>query len=273
MDEERKPLRMVGVNIDIAERKLVEQRLREYERAVEASREMITVIDREYRCLMANREYLDRRNTTRDQVVGHYVYELVDQRMFEDVFKPKLDECFRGNVVKFELNYIYPELGARDLSISYFPIEGPGGIDQVACLLLDITDRKKAEHALRESEQRFRLATQAGKMYAFEWDVASDTITRSGDISGVLGPAGETELKRHELSERIHPDDRGRFTPSMATPESPDVQISYRLLRPDGSVIWVEKIAHAFFDEHRKIVRMVGMVMDITERKRAEEAL
>ncbi len=275
MDEMGKPSRMLGVNVDIADRKLAEQRLREYESAVEASGEMITVIDREYRCLMANREYLNRRNATREQVVGHFAYELVNQRMFEDVFKPKLDECFRGNVVKFELKYTYPELGERHLSISYFPIEGPSGVDRVACLLWDITDRRKAEQALRESEQRFRLATQAGKMYAFEWNVASDTIVRSGDVAGVLGPTGETELKRHQLRDKIHPDDWGQFTTSMKeiSPENPDIQMRYRLLRPDGSVAWLEKIAHAFFDEQGRMVRMVGMVADVTERKRAEEVL
>jgi PAS domain S-box-containing protein len=275
MDEVGKPSRMLGVNIDIADRKLAEEVLREYERAVEASGEMITVINREHRCLMANREYLNRRNATREQVVGHFAYELVDQRMFEDIFKPKLDECFRGNVIKFEMKYTYPELGERDLSISYYPIEGPDGIDRVACLLLDITDRKQAEHALRESEQRFRLATQAGKMYAFEWNVASDTIVRSGDVAGVLGSTGETELKRHQMRESIHPDDWGQFTTSMreTSPENPDVQMSYRWLRPDGSVAWLEKTAQAFFDEQGKMVRMVGMVTDVTERKRAEEVL
>ena len=153
-DESGEPARMVGVNIDITGRKLIEQRLREYEQAVEASGEMITVIDRRYRVLMANREYLKKRNLTRDQVVGHFAYELVNEKVFKNVFKPKLDECFQGAVVKFELQYTYPKLGERDLAISYFPIEGPDGVDRVACLLLDITDRKRADQALAEMTRK-----------------------------------------------------------------------------------------------------------------------
>ena len=57
------------------------------------------------------------------------------------------------------------------------------------------------------------------------------------------------------------------------TPESPNHQISFRLLRPDGSVLWLERTGHAFFDEQGRMVRMVGMVADVTERKLAEEAL
>jgi len=130
---------------------------------------MITVIDREYRVLMANREYLNKRNLTRDQVVGHFAYELMSERIFKDVFQPKLDECLQGNVVKFELPYTYPRLGERNLAISYFPIEGPNGVDRVACLLLDITDRKEAEKFLAgmsrklieaQEQERARIARE-----------------------------------------------------------------------------------------------------------------
>src|SRR5262249_15045047 len=127
-DERDSMVRMIGMVADITERKRAEERLREYARAVEASGEMITVLDREYRCLMANQQYLIFRNLNKEQVLGHFAYELVDERIFEDVIKPKLDECFQGKAVKYELKYSYPKLGERILSISYFPIEGPNGV-------------------------------------------------------------------------------------------------------------------------------------------------
>jgi PAS domain S-box-containing protein len=122
--------------------------LREYERAVEGSGEMICVVDRDYRYLIANRQFLQMRNMTREQVVGHFAHEVLNKGVFEAVVKPKLDECFQGKVVRYELKYTYPELGERDLLVSYFPIEGVSGIDRVACILQDITDRKHAEEAL-----------------------------------------------------------------------------------------------------------------------------
>lgn len=137
-------------------------------------------------------------------------------------------------------------------------------------------ERKIASRELKESEERFRLAAQAGKMYAYEWDVATDTVTRSTEHVGVLGFSDQAkQLTRQQLLARIHPDDRALFVGSVdqVSPENPTAHISYRMLRPDRSVVWLEKSARAFFDEHGKVLRMIGMVADITQRKLADEAL
>jgi len=274
-DEQGRMLRIVGMVVDITERKLAEDRLREYEKAVEGSEEMIAVVDREYRYLIANRKFLSLRNMAKEQVVGRLADEVLNEGVFEAGVKERLDECFRGRVVRFEMKYTYPELGERDVFVSYFPIEGATGIDRVACIMQDITDRKRTEGALRKSEERFRLAAQAGKMYAYEWDVATDVVMRSEEQANVLGFSDQAkQLTRQQLVARVHPDDRTLFLGSVdqVTPENPATRISYRMLRPDGSVVWLEKSARGFFDEQGKLVRMIGMVVDITERKRAEAA-
>jgi PAS domain S-box-containing protein len=136
--------------------------------------------------------------------------------------------------------------------------------------------RLAAEQALRASEERLRLAAQLGKMYAYEWDVAADTVVRSPEHVNILGLKAEpTSLGRQQILDRVHPDDRVKFMASASdlTPEHPTSQITYRLLRPDGSIIWLQKNARAFFDGQGKVVRTIGMVADVTERKLAEEAL
>ena len=137
-------------------------------------------------------------------------------------------------------------------------------------------ERKIASRELKDSEERFRLAAQAGKMYAYEWDVATDTVRRSAEHVGVLGFSDEAKpLTRQQLLARVHPDDRALFVGAVnqVSPENPTTHINYRVLRPDGSVVWLEKSALAFFDEQGKVLRMIGMVADITQRKLAEEAL
>ena len=73
--------------------------------------------------------------------------------------------------------------------------------------------------------------------------------------------------------EKVHPDDRTKFIAAVADLTHPNTQVTYRVLRPDVCVIWLEKNARAFFDDNGKMVRMIGMVADVTERKLAEDAL
>jgi PAS domain S-box-containing protein len=235
---------------------------------------MIAVVDREYRYLIANRQFLNRRNMKREQVVGHYAHEVLSSDFFERVAKARLDECFQGKVVRYETKYTYPELGERDLIISYFPIEGAGGIDRVACIMHDITDRKRGEEALHQSEQRFRLAAEAGKMYSFEWDVATGVVVRSPERVKVIGASEPLRLSHEQFMNTVHSDDRPNFIAAIArlTPEKPTAEVIYRLQNSDGSLVCLRSCGRAFFDSQGKLLRVIGMVADITDLKRAEEA-
>jgi PAS domain S-box-containing protein len=139
----------------------------------------------------------------------------------------------------------------------------------------DITERKLAEEALRESEQRLRLATQAGRMYTYDWDVTTDVVMRSPEHTKILGLAEPLRFSHQRFVDRIHPDDRPTFLGAIAglTPENPSGEATYRALEPDGTSAWLKSNGRGFFDAKGKLLRVIGMVADISDLKRAEEAL
>src|SRR5713101_2008313 len=166
-----------GMAHDVTERNRAEKRLQEYARVVEGLDEMIVVVDREYRYLIANHAFLKYRELEREQVIGHRVEEIVGKEIFETLIKKKMDECFEGRVVRYELRYKFPNLGERDLFASYFPIEGRTGVDRLAFILQDITERKRAEEELRLAKEK--LAEE--KVYL---EKTIDTELGFGEIIG-----------------------------------------------------------------------------------------
>jgi PAS domain S-box-containing protein len=147
-----------GIQLDITARKNAEARLRDYEKAVEGVSEQIAVIDRKYHYLIANQAFLDYRGLRREQVVGHLVSEVLGQDAMA-ALTGKLDECFEGRAVQYEWESAFPGLGRRDISASYYPIEGPAGVDRIAMVLEDITERKRAERDLQRSFEQLHALT------------------------------------------------------------------------------------------------------------------
>jgi PAS domain S-box-containing protein len=127
---------------------------REFEAVVENLEEMIVVVDRDDRYRMANRAYLKFRAARREQFFGHRAHEVVSPQVVETDIKPKLDECFQNHIVKFELTYTYPHLGERNLFKSYFPVSGPSGVERVASVVQDITERKRADELIDQDRDR-----------------------------------------------------------------------------------------------------------------------
>jgi PAS domain S-box-containing protein len=179
--------------------------------------------------------------------------------------------------IRITYRMIHPDRGTiwvERLSRAFF--DAGGKLSRITGMIVDITERKLVEAALRESEERLRLAVEAGRMYAYEWDLESDVIIRSGLFANILGltdAAGIVTCK--QMMKTVHPDDQVAVAASTAacTPEDPIARVRYRVTRPDGSVVWLEKTARAFFDGNRKLVRTIGIVADVTDRKHAEEAL
>lgn len=163
-----------------------------------------------------------------------------------------------------------------EVSLTGSPIFGADGqVVGISSIERDISELKRQQEVLRKSEELFRLAAQAGKMVAYEWDVPSDVVMRSGEAGSIIGIDHSTRLSREQILALVHPQDRKKIDAATAalSPEKPHLMISHRILRPDNQVRWVDRYAVGHFDEQGRLQRMVGMVVDVTERKQVEEAL
>ena len=146
----------------------------------------------------------------------------------------------------------------------------------VRAMAHDVTEILQAQKALRESEERLRLAAEVGRMYAWEWDPATDSVLRSAECAGILGlDDSPREGVAKDYFDLIHPDDRARLwrLANSLTPKDPEYRTEYRRFRPDGALLWLEESCHATFDKAGTMIRLVGMTANITERKQGEEKL
>jgi PAS domain S-box-containing protein len=269
---------VVGVSVaalDFTARKQAEEQLQRYERVVEGLEEMIVVVDREYRCVLANRSYLTYRATTREKLLGRLLSDFLDKEIFENVVKAKLDECFRGKVVNYELNITYPDLGLREMQITYIPIEVSGGVTGAACVLRDMTERNRMARANLDWQKRIELAQEAGLgLGLWDWDLATNTALWSDETSRQWGFARGTFSGRVEdATVRIHPDDLPkveRAIQDVLAERKGQYAAQYRVMRPDGTTCWID--AHGVVMPDRS-GHMIGIGVDITESKRVEESL
>ena len=147
--------------------------------------------------------------------------------------------------------------------------------DSFLITCIDLTARRSADEALRVSEERFRLAAAAGRMYAYEWDAASDMIIRSAECANILGTPIAFRAPREEVISHIHEEDIPRINSmiSSMTPDHSVCRVSYRAYRADGTLVWLEQSCRGSFDSQGKLTRVIGMVTDISERKEAEQSL
>jgi PAS domain S-box-containing protein len=266
----------VSISRDITDRKRAEERLREFERVVENLEEMILVVNRDRRYLLANRAALRYRGMSKEQLIGRHVTEVVQPELYEMTVKGKLDESFAGHIVSYEGQAEYPGLGVRDLACTYLPIESSTGIDRVACVLQDITEHKRAEAALRESELRFRAVYERSPIGIALVDSRNGRFMQVNPKFCEITGRSEEELLRTDVGSITHPDDvarGGEYLHQLAEEQVPSYEIDKRYVRPDGSVRWVRILVVPMWSKGETRRWQMGLVEDITERRQTEEAL
>jgi PAS domain S-box-containing protein len=139
----------------------------------------------------------------------------------------------------------------------------------------DVTDRQRAEESVRKNEERLRLAQSIARIGMFELDLPSGTVHASAALAAMYGQEPvEREASSAEWHALVHPEDRDEVArKTIESLVTGSFEHEFRVVWPDGSVHWMAGRASPLPDERGNVTRMLGINIDITEQKNAEEAL
>ena len=277
----------VGTSADVTDRKRAEHAL---ERSEERFRKIfenaatgIAITDWEGRFLQCNAAYAALLGYTEEELHRVDFASLIhpDDR---EVSLASSDRLRNGELPSFEIENRYVRKDGEPIWVRRFVSVLHGDTDEaghLVTLVTDISSRRAAEQALRESEARLRLAAEATGFGTYDFDVATQRAAWSEPLRQMIGVQVEGPIDAvAELSPRIHPADRERFfgvaRRILAPAETDEHEIEFRIVRGDGETRWLRDKGRVLCTETggvRRPVRAVGTVLDITERKRAEEEL
>lgn len=269
----------IGSSIDIHAQVVAEEALRESEerfrRIVETAYEGVLMLDEEANITYANGRLGEMLGYARDELAGRRLHSLMDDEMAAraDVH---LARRRQGVSEHFEFRFRHRDGGDVWVIVGATPLwRSDGAYDGSLALITDITERKRQEQDLRDSQARIRAAQEAGRVGTFEWDVRTNQVVWDG-VEPIHGlPPGAFGGSFDAFLADVHPEDRAHVLAAIekAVDECGALELEYRIVPPDGSVRWVAGKGTAFADESGRTVRVAGTCQDITQRKEAELAL
>lgn len=204
----------------------------------------------------------------------------------QELFSPELANLYRvhdqmvietGTAQYFEEEAQLPD-GLHTFAVNKFPIRDERGrLMAIGGIATDITARLEAEAAQRDAQERYDLVVRATQTGIWDWDLRENRIYYSSLWKQSLGYADdEITDSPTEWESRLHPEDKDRalaLVGDYLSGRIPHYELTHRLRHKNGAYRWIQTFAVLARDADGRPIRMTGSHVDITERKRAEEAL
>ncbi|AKG20413.1 PAS domain-containing protein [Calothrix sp. 336/3] len=286
LNQQGQPIRLSGINLDITDRKQIEQTLSRSEefknRLLESSPDCIKVLDIDGRLLYMN-------------AGGMCIMEIDDLNPYlnqewvcfwGEEFRPLAEQALEvartGEVSVFRGFCPTAKGTPKWWEVIVSPIRGASGhTEQVLSVSRDISDRRQTEQRLQESEERLRLGMQVAGFALAEIDYNTNTVTLSPEAAMLYGLSTEQlTISREQFHDTFHPEDRAHLEQQIQDVLDPGgagwFTQDYRILWSNGEVKWLTVRKQVFFDRSNSVPRpshAILVALDITDRKQAEQKL
>ncbi|MGZ8450169.1 MAG: PAS domain S-box protein [Candidatus Deferrimicrobiaceae bacterium] len=270
-------LLLSALEADLSRRRRMETSLRENEERYRAlfhqASDGIFLLSSDGKLLDLNESYARMHGYRVEEMVGMELQDF-DTSQTTQMAPERMRRLLAGETLIFEVEHhhrdghVFPlEVSARRISF--------GGRSSIHCLHRDITDRKRAEKALKESEERLLVAQKIARLGYYGFDMATGTFTISKIVDDIFGIGDDYRLDVEGWSQLVHPEERQSmrhyFLHDVFVKKRP-FDREYRIVREsDKSVRWVHGLGKVEYDSRGRPIKMIGTIQDVTVRKEVEE--
>jgi diguanylate cyclase (GGDEF)-like protein/PAS domain S-box-containing protein len=248
-------------------------------RLYEATPVMMHSIDEKSQIVAVSDLWLEKLGYRRDEVIGHKPMEFMTpesaERLARDV-APAFNET--GVVKDVDAHMVHKSGAVVEVRVSAIRDELEADVREtrVLAVLEDITERYRAERALKEALDRMKLATDSGRIGIWDWDLASqrwhcDDLTRT--LFGLSGDG--SDFPWNAFFDQLHQDDKDpvRIALDRAIEDGLPLQLEFRVDRPDQHLRYLKMSAHILRDPRGEPTRLIGALIDVTEQRALTAAL
>ncbi|RLI75576.1 hypothetical protein DRO97_02985, partial [Archaeoglobales archaeon] len=261
-----------GTAIDITEQESYRKKLEEYKRFYENAQDLFFILDKKGRILDVNPKFAEMLGYEIDELLGHTSRRIVhpdDLERLKDFF----NEVLKGVTKRDEFRFITKEGKTLWLEILEWPVFENNEVVKVEGVTRDITEKKKLEKELKESEEKYRLIVENSRDVIVTVDTNGIRTYVSPSVEKVLGYKPK-EMVGKSVFEYVHPDDmdfvKSEFFNAVKERRSGKVQHRYK--RKDGRWIWMESVGSPIFS-NGDFIGGVIIARDVTERVKLEMKL
>ena len=251
-----------------------------YEAVTTNTPDFIYIIGLDKRFIYANHSLLTMWGKTSEETVGKNFFEIGYEPWHASMHEQEVDQVIK---TKREIRGTIPFTGTHGRRIYdyiFAPVlDEQGDVTAIAGTTRDITEHEEAEEALRISEERRAFALEASDFVGiWDWNIKENLVIadeRFAKLYSVDPSLAAKGAPIEEFLKAFHPDDAERITPIIEkiVQESGTFSEEYRLIQPDGSIRWVVAKGRVHQDDQHQPYRFAGVVIDITNRKIAEQKL